>query len=133
MEKKIKVLICRTSEKAELKEIDNKKRTLTEIVGGMIEPVFLCTNNIMMICNGEALIRKLPKNIAYGYADKQGLLERKEYKGAITNIIHGDCFFCSYDDENLPCSLTDEQIELLKNSLYTYKECSDEQDGKNNG
>lgn len=126
MEKKIKVLICRTGEKAELKEIDNKKETMIKIVGGMIEPVMLCTNNIMLICNSEALIRKLPKNIAYGYTDKQGVLERKEYKGAITNIIHGDCLFCSYDGEQLACSLSDEQIELLKNSIYVYKESNDE-------
>lgn len=126
MEKKIKVLICRTGEKAELKEIDNKKETMIKIVGGMIEPVMLCANNIMLICNSEALIRKLPKNIAYGYTDKQGILERKEYNGAITNIIHGDCLFCSYDGEQLACSLSDEQIELLKNSIYVYKETNDE-------
>lgn len=126
MEKRIKVLICKTGRKAELAEVKNKKEEMEKIVGGLTDPVWLYTNNILLVCNEEALIRGLPKNIAFGYTDKQGLLERKEHKGMITSIIHGDCFFCSYDNEQIACSLSDEQIELLKISIYIYKESDDE-------
>lgn len=126
MEKQIKVLICRTGKKAELAEIKNQKEEMEKIVGGLIDPVFLYTNNIMLVCNDEALIRGLPKNIAFGYTDKQGILERKEHRGMITSIVHGDCIFCSYDDGQMACSLSDEQVELLKNSIYVYRECNDE-------
>lgn len=125
MSKKIKILIYRTGENPELAEIDTKKKTMKNIVGGRIDNVLLCTNNIMLICSEESLIKNLPKSIAFGYTDKQGLLERKKHKGIITSIIHGNCFFCSYDNELQACSLTDEQIELLKKSIYVYKECND--------
>lgn len=125
--KKIKVLICRTEKKSELVEIVPKKENMKNIVGGRIDTIWLCTNNIMLVCNEEALIKELPRNIAFGYTDKHGLFERKKCKGIITSIIHGDCFFCSYDSEFQACDLSDEQIELLKNSIYVYKESNDEE------
>lgn len=127
MGEKIRVMICRAGAKAKLAEIENSRESMKKTVGGLTDPVFLDTNNILLVCNEEALIRRLPKNIAFGYTDRQGLLERKEHKGMITSIIHGDCFFCSYDSEQQPCSLSDEQIELLKNSIYIYKESKDEE------
>lgn len=127
MSNKIKVMICRAGAKAELAEIENSLQSMEKTVGGLIDPVLLDTNNILLICNEEALIRKLPKNIAFGYTDRQGLLERKEHKGMITSIVHGDCLFCSLDSEQQPCSLSNEQIELLKNSIYIYKESKDEE------
>lgn len=56
MKEKIMVLVKEPRRKAELREIDNRLRTLQEIVGGYIETVALSDGGIL-ICDEEGLVK----------------------------------------------------------------------------
>lgn len=95
-EDKIKVLIKRVGEPPIVKYIENDLRAMQEIVGGMIElPPMPDMPGVSLCCNEEGKLENLPANIHWGDRD----------------IICGDFFIVSHNDEGESISLTDKEIE----------------------
>lgn len=109
----MKVLVL-SNGNLEVKEITNKLGSLQEIVGGYIEIPFLSKrffeNEIDMIINEEGkFIEGLKAEIAV----------IDESRGAIVDLVYGNCIFASHDEEGETISLNEEQIKIVKEELET--------------
>lgn len=117
----MKVLVLSNSELQE-KEIGTELEDLQEIVGGYIEIPYLgdvfVDNGIDVIINEEGkLIEGLRAEIAI--VNKQ--------RGAILDIVYGNCIFASHNDEGETIGLTDEQIQIVTKELETVFEMMDKE------
>lgn len=99
----MKVVLKKAGQKPEIKEIENTLSTFKEIVGGHIETVLIANDPIICVCNEEGKLLRLKPNFVFG-----------------GDIIVGDVFFCSADEEDF-ASLTDEQIDLVMTILNLFK------------
>lgn len=97
----MKVLVVEVGRQPMVKEIDGSLRSMQEIVGGYIQPVYPWREEVALVCNEEGKINGLPLN--------RPLLDDR---GQLVDIIAGTFFICSapIDSESFQ-SLTDEQIE----------------------
>ena len=94
---KIKVILCKVGEEAEVIEIEDTLETMQELVGGMIEE-YQPFEDAAIICNDEGKIQGLPLNRAIYGED-----------GKIIDVIAGDFFICYAPIESeRPLSLPDD-------------------------
>lgn len=97
----MKVLVVEVGQQPMVKEIDDSLRSMQEIVGGYIQPVYPWREEVALVCNEEGKLNGLALN--------RPLLDDR---GQLVDIIAGTFFICSapIDSESFQ-SLTDEQIE----------------------
>lgn len=97
----MKVLVIEVGQQPMVKEIEGSLRSMQEIVGGYIQPVYPWREEVALVCNEEGKINGLALN--------RPLLDDR---GQLVDIIAGTFFICSapIDSESFQ-SLTDEQIE----------------------
>lgn len=97
----MKVLVVEVGRQPMVQEIDGSLRSMQEIVGGYIQPVYPWREEVALVCNEEGKIN--------GMALNRPLLDDR---GQLVDIIAGTFFICSapIDSESFQ-SLTDEQIE----------------------
>ena len=80
---KLRVILCRADERAEVIEIDDKLEAMQEVVGGLIQEYMPWEDEVALICNEEGKMRGMPLN--RGIRDEDGHLQ---------DIIAGDFFIC---------------------------------------
>lgn len=99
---KIRVVKVNMGEKPRITEIEDSLEASQEIVGGYIERVAIGTEIDLWLNEEGKLDDDLNENIVL------------VSKGRPYDVVHGNVFFTSHDDEGNTVSLTDEQIEDLK-------------------
>ena len=103
MSKKIKVIIKKVDQPFEIKEVDDDYKSMQRIVDGYIEYTPLDRGeNIDIICNDEYLINGSKANFI------------RPERG---DVIGGDVLFVGVNEDGETLSLTDEQIEAVKEYL----------------
>ena len=129
---KIKVILCKPDERAEIVEIDDKLEAMQELVGGYIQEYMPWEDEVAIICNEEGKMTGLPLNRGIRGDD-----------GQLQDIIAGDFFICyapiaSERFLSMPPELEKKYKELFDlpemfmmdgNEIQTIKY---EPDGKNN-
>ena len=80
---KIRVIVCRADERAEVVEIEDKLEAMQELVGGLIQEYMPWEDEVALICNEEGKMTGLPLN--------RGI---KDENGQLQDIIAGDFFIC---------------------------------------
>ena len=80
---RLKVIVCRPLEKAEVIEINDDLDTMQSLVGGMIEEYMPFDDDAAIVCNEEGKMMGLPLNRAV-----------KDEDGRVMDIICGDFFIC---------------------------------------
>ena len=80
---KIRVIVCRTDERAEVVEIEDKLETMQEIVGGLIQEYMPWEDEVALIVNEEGKVSGLPLN--------RGI---RNQNGRVQDVIAGDFFIC---------------------------------------
>ena len=80
---KIRVIVCRADERAEVVEIEDKLEAMQELVGGLIQEYMPWEDEVALICNEEGKMTGLPLN--------RGI---KDDEGRLQDIIAGDFFIC---------------------------------------
>lgn len=112
--KKIRVLMCPANGEPYLTNMENALKLMQEAVGGYIETVTLMTRpKVVLVCNEEGLIKRLPFNRSLPDPQLLGL--------SGWNIV-GDCFLCGTrgsEFTDLPESL---RTQLLRSAREAYEE-----------
>ena len=104
----MRVLVVKPERRPEVREIDDSLKAMQEIVGGLIQPIYL-DDSVVLICNDEGKMINLPMN--RGLRDKGG---------QIYDIVSGTFFLCGIPaDSDHFTSLTQEQIERYKERFHT--------------
>lgn len=91
----MQVLIVRPGEYAERVKIDGSLKSMQDIVGGLIEVVYLWEERAAIVCNDEALLLGMQPN---------------RFVPEIHSPIFGPFFVCGLGDEDL-IGLTEEQLD----------------------
>lgn len=103
---RIRVIVCKPGEYAEVVEIDDTLESMQHLVGGLIEPYdpFYSEDdpryeNVILVCNEEGKLRQMPPSRAIIDED-----------GHVMDVIRGPFFLCyspidSEDFESLPPDL----------------------------
>lgn len=113
----MKVLVIKTNNTLEAKDIKGNLKDMQDIVGGWIEPVYplhayedkLMTRNHCFICDEEGLCKNKPLNII-GTFLYNGL-----NIGDYASPIAGDIFIVGHDQGEEFISLTDMEIDFYLN------------------
>lgn len=66
----MRVLVVEPERRPEAREIDGSLKSMQEIVGGLIQPVYPFDDPVAMVCNDEGKMMNLPAN--RGLRDKDG-------------------------------------------------------------
>ena len=104
----MRVLVVEPEHKPEVRDIDDSLKAMQEIVGGLIQPIYL-DDSVALICNDEGKLMNLTAN--RGLRDKNG---------QIYDIVFGTFFLCgAHADSDSFASLTSEQIERYQKQFYT--------------
>lgn len=104
----MKVLVVEPERRPEVREIDGSLKAMQDIVGGLIQPIYL-DDSVALVCNDEGKLMNLPAN--------RGLRDRD---GQICDIVCGTFFLCGAPaDCDHFTSLTPEQIERYRKRFYT--------------
>ena len=104
----MRVLVVEPERRPELKEINGSLESMQEIVGGLIQPIYL-DNSVVLICNDEGKLMNLSAN--------RGLRNKD---GQIYDIVCGTFLLCSAPaDSDHFTSLTPEQIERYEDLFHT--------------
>ena len=104
----MRVLVVEPERRLELREIDGSLKSMQEIVGGLIQPIYL-NDSIALVCNDEGKLMNLPAN--------RGL---RDEDGQIYDIVSGTFFLCGAPgDSDHFTSLTLEQIERYEEQFHT--------------
>ena len=80
---KIRVIVCRADERAEVVEIEDKLEAMQELVGGLIQEYMPWEDEVAIICNEEGKMMGLPLN--------RGIRSDEDQ---LQDIIAGDFFIC---------------------------------------
>ena len=105
----MRVLVVEPERRPEVREIDGSLRSMQEIVGGLIQPVYPFDNPVVLVCNDEGKVMDLPAN--------RGL---RDEDGQIYDIVCGTFFVCGAPgDGDHFTSLTPEQIERYEERFHT--------------
>ena len=107
----IYVLVVEPERRPELREIDGSLRTMQEIVGGLIQPVYAFDDDssVVLVCNDEGKVMNLPAN--------RGL---RDEDGQIYDIVCGTFFLCGVPaGSDRFTSLTPEQIKRYEERFHT--------------
>ena len=104
----MRVLVVEPECRPEVREIDDSLKAMQEIVGGLIQPIYL-KNSVVLVCNDAGKLMDLPAN--RGLRDKNGQLY---------DIVCGTFFLCNAPpDSDHFTSLTSEQIKQYRERFYT--------------
>lgn len=104
----MRVLVVEPEHRPEVREIDGSLEAMQNIVGGLIQPIYL-DDSVALICNDEGKLMNLPAN--------RGLRGKD---GQIFDIVSGTFFLCGAPaDSDHFTSLTPEQIERYKEQFHT--------------
>ena len=102
------VLVVEPERRPELREIDGSLKSMQDIVGGLIQSIYL-DDAVALICNDEGKLLNLPAN--RGLRDKSG---------QIYDVVFGTFFLCGAPaDSDHFTSLTQEQIERYEDRFHT--------------
>lgn len=104
----MRVLVVEPEQRPEEREIEDSLKAMQEIVGGLIQPIYL-ENSVVLLCNDEGKLMNLPANRAL-----------RDDNGQIYDIVCGTFFLCGApSDSDHFTSLTSEQIEQYRERFYT--------------
>ena len=104
----MRVLVVEPERRPEVQEIDDSLKAMQDIVGGLIQPIYL-DDSTALICNDERKLMDLPAN--------RGL---RDENGQMYDIVFGTFFLCgALADSDHFTSLTPEQIERYREQFYT--------------
>ena len=104
----MRVLVVEPEQRPEEREIEDSLKVMQEIVGGLIQPIYL-ENSVVLLCNDEGKLMNLPANRAL-----------RDDNGQIYDIVCGTFFLCGAPpDSDHFTSLTSEQIEQYRERFYT--------------
>lgn len=103
----MRILVIEPEHRPEVREIEDSLTTMQQIVGGLIQPIYL-DDSVALICNDEGKLMNLPAN--RGLRDKDGQMY---------DIVFGTFFLCGAPaDSDHFTSLTQEQIEQYRKMFY---------------
>ena len=104
----MQVLVVEPERRPEVREINDSLSAMQEIVGGLIQPIYLFDEPVALVCNDEGKLLDLPAN--------RGLRNKD---GQIYDIVCGTFFLCGAppDSDHLT-SLTPEQIQRYQERFY---------------
>lgn len=104
----MRILVIEPEHRPEVREIEDSLTTMQQIVGGLIQPIYL-DDSVALICNDEGKLMNLPAN--------RGL---RDEDGQMYDIVFGTFFLCGAPaDSDHFTSLTQEQIEQYRKMFYT--------------
>lgn len=104
----MRILVVEPEHRPELRDIDGSLTAMQDIVGGLIQPIYL-DDPVVLICNEEGKLTNLPAN--------RGLRNKD---GRIYDIVFGTFFLCGAPaDSDHFTSLTPEQVERYRKRFYT--------------
>ena len=105
----MRVLVVEPERRPEAREIDGSLESMQEVVGGLIQALYLFDEPVALVCNDEGNLLDLPAN--------RGLWDKN---GQIYDIICGTFFICgaSADSDHFT-SLTADQIERYQKRFHT--------------
>lgn len=104
----MRILVIEPERRPEVREIEDSLTTMQQIVGGLIQPIYL-DDSVALICNDEGKLMNLPAN--------RGL---RDENGQMYDIVFGTFFLCGAPaDSDHFTSLTQEQIEQYRKMFYT--------------
>ena len=104
----MQVLVIEPERRPKVRDIDGSLKSMQEIVGGLIQPIYL-DDSVALICNDEGKLMNLPAN--------RGLRDKARQ---IYDIVFGTFFLCGTPaDSDHFTSLTPEQIEQYQKLFYT--------------
>ena len=106
----MQILVVEPERRPEVREIDGSLKSMQEVVGGLIQTVYLFDDPaVVLVCNDEGKLMNLPAN--------RGL---RDENGQIYDIIAGTFFLCGApaDGDSLT-SLSSEQIKRYQKRFYT--------------
>lgn len=95
---KRKVWAVRVGKKPEIEKIEMSLEGMQEFVGGYIEMVPM-GGNVMMVCNEEGKLLRLPENVSLG-----------------GDVIHGDIFFMKSKGDKAE-DITEKDIKKIKEKM----------------
>ena len=105
----MRILAIEPERRPEIREIDGSLKSMQDIVGGLIQPVYPFDDSVVLICNDEGKLMNLPAN--------RGL---RDEDGQIYDIVCGTFFLCGAPgDSDHFTSLSPEQIERYRELFYT--------------
>ena len=105
---KVQIVVVEPERRPEVREIEDSLTTMQQIVGGLIQPIYL-DDSVALICNDEGKLMNLPAN--------RGL---RDEDGQMYDIVFGTFFLCGAPaDSDHFTSLTQEQIEQYRKMFYT--------------
>lgn len=104
----MRILVVEPEHRPEVREIDGSLEAMQNIVGGLIQPIYL-DDSVALICNDEGKLMNLTANRGLRNSD-----------GQIYDIVCGTFFLCGAPpDCDHFTSLTPEQIERYRERFYT--------------
>lgn len=104
----MQVLVVEPERRPEVREINDSLSAMQEIVGGLIQPIYLFDEPVALVCNDEGKLLDLPAN--------RGLRNKD---GQIYDIVCGTFFLCGAPpDSDRLTSLTPEQIQRYQERFY---------------
>lgn len=104
----MQVLVVEPERRPEVREINDSLSAMQEIVGGLIQPIYLFDEPVALVCNDEGKLLDLPAN--------RGLRNKD---GQIYDIVCGTFFLCGAPpDSDHFTSLTPEQIQRYQERFY---------------
>ena len=107
-EEKIKVMMVKVGTDPYITEIDNNLPALQGTVGGYIECISPFSDmEVDLVCNEEGKLQGLTPN--------RYLIDKATNK--VVDLLVGDFFLCSSDNEGNFASLSDEQIKKIKSQF----------------
>ena len=105
----MRVLVVKPEHRPEVREIEGSLKSMQEIVGGLIQPVYPFDDTVVLVCNDEGKLMNLPAN--RGLRDKDG---------QIYDIVCGTFFLCGISaDSDHFTSLTPEHINRYEKLFHT--------------
>ena len=104
----MRVLVVEPERRPEEREIDDSLKAMQQIVGGLIQPIYL-DDSVALVCNDEGTLMNLPAN--------RGLRNKD---GQMYDIVFGTFFLCGAPpDSDHFTSLTEDQIEQYRKMFHT--------------
>ena len=100
------VLLVEPEKHPQIVEIGSDRESLQNAVGGSIEAVYPCEENVGLIVNEEGKLNGLPLNRAL-----------KDENGEVLDVIAGAFLIAGLGEENF-CSLTKEQTEKFSQEFH---------------
>ncbi len=129
---KLRIIVCRVDERAEVIEIEDSLKAMQEVVGGLIQEYMPFEDEVALIVNEEGKMTGLPLN--------RGICNEK---GRLQDIVAGDFFICYAPIESerflsMPPDLEKKYKELFDLPEMFMMDCGDiksikyEPGGRNN-